>query len=91
MEDNGARRNTVPDKRDNMHEIAHRCRRWRASVAALSHARPPVSDTMRRRGDSGNKLLFGLCGTFFLRALEQKQGNKKIPEPCISFIVTGQL
>lgn len=69
MEDNGARRNTVPDKRDNMHEIA-RC------GAALSHSRPPVSDSMKRR-DSGNKLLFGLCGPF-LRAPEQKQGNKNL-------------
>lgn len=75
MEDNGARRNTVPDKRDNMHEIAHRRRRWRASVAALSHARPPVSDAMRRRGDSGNKLLFGLCGTFFFASSGTKAGK----------------
>lgn len=77
MEDNGARRNTVPDKRDNMHEIAHRRRRRRASVTALSHARPPVSDAMRRRGDSGNKLLFGLCGTFFFCELWNKSREIK--------------
>lgn len=52
MDDNGVRRNTVPDKRDNMHEIALR-HRWRAGVATLSHARPPVSDALRRRGVSG--------------------------------------
>lgn len=49
MDDNGVRRNTVPDKRDNMHEIALRHR----GVAVLSHSRPPVSDALRRRGDSG--------------------------------------
>lgn len=79
MDDNDAWRNMVPDKRDNMHEIALR-HRWRAAVAVLSHARPLVSDALRRRGDSGLGC-FLASTALFLWAPGQKQGNKKSCSP----------